>query len=77
MIGPEGSEVIATQRIFDFLEVPLRSRTTGAARRLCKLMTQLGWTPIRCRGRARGELRERVRGYCRNAQHVNPAQSGR
>jgi hypothetical protein len=51
------------------LEVPQRSRTAGACRRLAAVMTELGWTPVRVRGLTPSGFREQVRGYCREAQH--------
>jgi hypothetical protein len=46
----DGIERISTQTVFDVLEVPHRTRTAGACRRLSKLMRQLGWSPIKARG---------------------------
>jgi hypothetical protein len=46
----DGIERISTQTVFDVLEVPHRSRTAGACRRLSKLMRELGWSPIKARG---------------------------
>jgi hypothetical protein len=67
-IGDDGVERITTQLLFDFLEVPQRSRGAGACRRLAKLMAELGWTAVRVRGLARGGYLEQVRGYARNAR---------
>ena len=49
-IGGDGIERISTQALFDLLEVPQRVRSTGACRRLAKLMRELGWTPTKARG---------------------------
>jgi uncharacterized protein with PIN domain len=68
-IGADGVERITTQAIFDILEVLQRNRDAGASRRLAKLMTELGWTAVRVRARTRGDYREQVRGYCRDARH--------
>lgn len=62
----DGIERISTQTVFDILEVPHRSRTTGACRRLSKLMRQLGWSPIKARGLTPGGFRDQVRGYARD-----------
>jgi hypothetical protein len=68
-IGDDGVERVTTQVAFDILEIPQGSRGAGASRRLAKLMTVLGWTAVRVRGRTRGGYREQVRGYCRDARH--------
>jgi hypothetical protein len=65
----DGLERVTTQMLFDVLEVPQRSRSAGACRRLAKVMTELGWTAVRVRGLTRGGYREQVRGYCRDARH--------
>jgi hypothetical protein len=62
----DGIERISTQTIFDVLEVPHRCRTTGACRRLSKLMRELGWHPIKARGLTPGGFRDQVRGYARD-----------
>jgi hypothetical protein len=69
-VGDDGIERVTTQRVFDVLGVAQRSRG-GGARRLAKLMTELGWTAVRVRGLTRGGYREQVRGYCRDPGH-NP-----
>jgi hypothetical protein len=51
------------------LEIPQRSRRAGACRRLAKLMSELGWMPVRVRGLTRGGYLEQVRGYARDARH--------
>jgi hypothetical protein len=65
-VGDDGIERISTQTVFDILEVPQRSRTAGACRRLSKLMRDLGWHPIKARGLTPGGFREQVRGYARD-----------
>jgi hypothetical protein len=73
-IDYDGLERVTTQMLFDVLEVPQRSRTAGACRRLAAVMTKLGWTAARVRGLTRGGYREQVRGYCRDARdgrHTN------
>jgi len=63
----DGIERISTQTVFDILEVPHRSRTAGACRRLSKLMRELGgWHPIKARGITPGGFRDQVRGYARD-----------
>jgi hypothetical protein len=49
-IWDDGIERVSTQTMFDVLEVPHRSRTAGACRRLAKLMLELGWHPIKAGG---------------------------
>jgi hypothetical protein len=61
----DGLERVSTQRLLDLLELPQRERTAGAYRHLAKLMTELGWTPVRMRGLSRGAYLEQIRGYCR------------
>src|SRR5262245_12448459 len=64
----DGVERVSTQTLFDHLEVPQRSRGTGACRRLAQVMRELGWTPVRVRDLTRGGYKEQVRGYCREAR---------
>jgi hypothetical protein len=61
-------ERISSQALLDLLEVPQRQRTAGTFRRLCKIMTELGWTAVRVRDLTRGGYKEQVRGYCRDAR---------
>jgi hypothetical protein len=67
-LGDDGIERITTQMLFDQLEVLQRSRGAGACRRLAKLMSELGWMPVRVRGLTRGAYLEQVRGYARDAR---------
>jgi len=67
-VGDDGVERISTQCLFDLLEVPQRSRTAGACRRLAKLMRELGWSPIKARGLTQSGYRDQVRGYARDKQ---------
>jgi hypothetical protein len=67
-IWDDGIERISTQTVFDVLEVPHRSRTAGACRRLAKLMLELGWHPIKARGLTPGGFRDQVRGYARDTR---------
>lgn len=59
-------ERIASQAIFDHLDVAPRMRTAQACRRLAKIMTELGWTPIRARGLNHSGYRDQVRGWARD-----------
>lgn len=61
----DGVERISTQDLFDLLELPQRSRTAGACRRLATIMRELGWSPIKARGLTQGGFRDQVRGYAR------------
>jgi hypothetical protein len=63
----DGLERVSTQTLLDVLDVPQRSRTSGAYRHLAKLMAQFGWTAVRVRDLTRGEYKEQVRGYVRTA----------
>jgi hypothetical protein len=65
-MGEDGVERIATQAVFDLLEVPQRSRTAGECRRLAKLMRELGWSPIKARGLNQRGLLDQIRGYARD-----------
>jgi hypothetical protein len=65
-IGDDGVERIATQAIFDILEVGQRNRGAGQGRRLAKLMRELGWSPIKARGLNQRGLLEQIRGYARD-----------
>jgi hypothetical protein len=63
-------ERISSQRVLDLLEVPQRQRTAGTYRRVCKIMTELGWTAVRVRDLTRGGYREQIRGYCRQPRNL-------
>ena len=65
-IGDDGIERIASQAVFDVLEIPQRARGAGAGRRLAKLMRELGWRPIKARGLNQRGLLEQIRGYARD-----------
>ena len=64
----DGLERVTSQTLLDLLEVPQRSRKAGTFRRLAKVMTELGWTPVRVRDFTGGGCKEQVRGYCRDAR---------
>jgi hypothetical protein len=72
-IGDDGIERLTTQALLDMLEVPQRARRPGTFRRLARVMTELGWTPVRVRGLTRGGYLEQVRGYCRDARVTSQA----
>jgi hypothetical protein len=59
-------ERIATQAVFDHLDVSQGMRTAQACRRVSKIMTELGWSPIRARGLNRSGYRDLVRGWARD-----------
>jgi hypothetical protein len=63
-VGHDGIERIATNDLFDALEVPMRRRPSETIR-LSRLMRSLGWQNIRARGLNPGSYRDRVRGYAR------------
>ena len=64
-IGHDGVERIATDAVFEQLDLPRLQRTPEAAKRVKLLMVDLGWTPVRARAvTARGRA-ARVRGYAR------------
>jgi hypothetical protein len=63
-VGGDGVERIATNDVFDILELPMRRRPSETVR-LSRLMRTLGWLPIRARGLNPGSYRDRVRGYAR------------
>ena len=67
-IGDDGVERIATQAVFDLLEIPQRNRRAGACRRLAKLMRELRWAPIKARGLNQQGLLEQIRGYARDTR---------
>jgi hypothetical protein len=69
-VGDDGVERVSTQSLFDLLEVPQRSRNAGAARRLAKIMRELGWGPIKARGLTPGGFTDQVRGYARTKTGV-------
>jgi hypothetical protein len=64
----DGLERVSSQTLLNVLEVPQRQRMAGTYRRLSKIMSELGWSPVRLRDFARGGYKEQVRGYCRDAR---------
>jgi hypothetical protein len=63
--GHDGVERIATDAIFEYLNLPRLKRTPEAAKRLKGLMVDLGWTPVRARHVTSRGRAARVRGYAR------------
>jgi hypothetical protein len=63
--GDDGVERVSTQSLFDLLDFPQRNRNPAAARRLAKIMRELGWSPIKARGLTPGGFTDQVRGYAR------------
>jgi hypothetical protein len=64
-IGHDGLERIATDAVFEQLDLPPLKRTPEAAKRLKGLMVMLGWTPVRARHVTSRGRAARVRGYAR------------
>src|SRR5450759_4671128 len=64
-IGHDGVERIATDAVFEQLDLPPLKRTPEAAKRLKGLMVMLGWTPVRSRHVSSRGRAARVRGYAR------------
>ena|SRR6478736_612350 len=67
-VGDDGVERIATQALFDILEVPQRSRSAAACRRLARIMRELGWSTMKARGLTQAGYRDQVRGYARESK---------
>jgi hypothetical protein len=65
-VGDDKVERIATQAVFDFLEVAQSKRGSAACRRLSKLMRGIGWRPIKARGLNQRGLLEQIRGFARD-----------
>lgn len=62
----DGIERIATQAVFDFLEVPQVNRRAGACKRLARVLKDLGWNPIKARGLNQAGFRDQIRGYAKD-----------
>ena len=71
-IGHDRVERIATDAIFEQLDLPPLKRTPEAAKRLRGLMVDLGWTPVRARAITSRGRAARVRGYARNKPPAEP-----
>lgn len=61
-IGHDGVERVATDAVFEQLDLPPLKRTPEAAKRLKLLMVDLGWTPVRSRHVTSRGRAARVRG---------------
>jgi hypothetical protein len=70
-LGDDGIERVSTQTLFDLLEIPQRSRTAGACRRLAALMRDLAWHPIKARGLTQTGVRDQVRGWARDRRGLS------
>jgi hypothetical protein len=76
-IGRDGVERIATDRVFDLLDVllpegmPRYKRTPEAQKQLKAQMVLLGWCPVRARLVTRG-FAARVRAYARMPRQAQP-----
>ena len=64
----DGLERVSSQMLLDILQVPQRSRTAGACRRLAAVMRELGWAPVRVRDLTGRGYREQIRGYARDTR---------
>jgi hypothetical protein len=64
-IGHDGVERIATDAVFEKLDLPPLKRTPEAAKRIKTIMLELGWTPVRSRHVTSRGRAARVRGYAR------------
>jgi hypothetical protein len=71
-IGHDGVERIATDAVFEQLDLPRLKRTPEAAKRLKLLLVNLGWTPVRSRHVTSRGRAARVRGYARMRVSVEP-----
>lgn len=70
--GHDGVERLATDAVFERLDLPRIKRTPEAAKRLKGLMVDLGWTPVRSRHVTSRGRAARVRGYARIRLSVEP-----
>ena len=79
-IGHDGVERIATDRVFDLLDIllpeglPRYKRTPEAQKELKAQMVLLGWCPVRARLVTRG-FAARVRAYARLPHRTQPITS--
>jgi hypothetical protein len=72
-LGHDGIERIATEAVFEQLDVVPIKRTPEAAKRLKGLMVTLGWVPVRSRHVTSRGRAARVRGYARMPVRAAPA----
>lgn len=71
-IGHDGLERVATDAVFEQLDLPPLKRTPEAAKRLKGLMLSLGWVPVRARCVTSRGRASRVRGYARMRVSLEP-----
>ena len=65
--GSDGVDRIATEAVFDVLELPRFQRTPEAGKRVKTIMLELGWTPVQERRHVTSRGRAaRVRGYAQD-----------
>lgn len=64
-IGTDGVNRIATDAIFDVLDLPRLQRTPEAGKRIKTIMLAFGWTAVRSRHVTSRGRAARVRGYAR------------
>jgi hypothetical protein len=64
-LGTDGVSRIATEQVFDVLELPRLQRTPEAGKRIRAIMVELGWTAVRARHVTSRGRASRVRGYAR------------
>ena len=67
-IGHDRVERVATDTVFEQLDLPRLARTPEAAKRLKGLMVTLGWVPVRSRHVTSRGRAARVRGYARMSE---------
>ena len=73
----DGLERISTQTLFDALELPKSARTPGAARRVAKIMRDLGWVTYKGIGLSPHGSRTQIRGYARACPIASPPYKAR
>jgi hypothetical protein len=61
--GSDGVDRIATEAVFDVLDLPRFQRTPEAGKRIKTIMLELGWVPVRARHVTSRGRAARVRGY--------------
>jgi hypothetical protein len=71
--GSDGVNRIATERVFDVLDLPRFQRTPEAGKRIKTIMMELGWTPVRARHVTSRGRAARVRGYARMPARIEPS----
>src|SRR4029079_11755282 len=69
-VGHDGVERVATDAVFEHLDLPPLKRPPKAAKRLKGLMVDLGWVPVRSRHVTSRGRAARVRGYARMSKAI-------